>query len=134
MINNDDLLYRVDRHYLGPTGYTLPVRIRYTAGLVGAAVFVLVFLIARAILHVPLGFKPLLVMVLVTVWATTGIAKYVTPDRPLRSVFKAAVNDLGAPRPPKPGETISVTLPDRLTTGTRPDDATARIDSEDPHR
>ncbi|EKT79910.1 hypothetical protein WSS_A25085 [Rhodococcus opacus M213] len=134
MINNDDLLYRVDRHYLGPTGYALPVRIRYTAGLVGAAVFAAVFLIARAILHVPLGFKPLLVMVLVTVWATTRISKYVTPDQPLRSVLKAAANDLSAPRPPKPGVTVSVTLPDRLTTGSQPDDVTARTDGEDSHR
>jgi len=134
VINNDDLLYRVDRHYLGPTGYALPVRIRYTAGLVGAAVFAAVFLISRAILHVPLGFKPLLVMVLVTVWATTRISKYVTPDRPLRSVLKAAANDLSAPRPPKPGVTVSVTLPDRLTTGSQPDDVTARTDGEDSHR
>ncbi|ANS32165.1 hypothetical protein R1CP_37830 (plasmid) [Rhodococcus opacus] len=134
MINNDDLLYRVDRHYLGPTGYALPVRIRYTAGLVGAAVFAAVFLISRAILHVPLGFKPLLVMVLVTVWATTRISKYVTPDQPLRSVLKAAANDLSAPRPPKPGVTVSVTLPDRLTTGSQPDDVTARTDGEDSHR
>ncbi|KXX60596.1 hypothetical protein [Rhodococcus sp. LB1] len=115
MINNDDLLYRVDRHYLGPTGYTLPVRIRYTAGLVGVAVFAVVFLIARAVLHLPLGYKSWLTMALVTVFVTHHIAKYVTPDRPLRSVFKAAFNDLNAPRPPKTGETVTVTLPDRLT-------------------
>ncbi|SED92594.1 hypothetical protein [Rhodococcus koreensis] len=132
MINNDDLLYRVDRHYLGPTGYTFPVRIRYTALAVGILVFVAVFLIARAIVHVPLGFRPLMMMLLVTVFITHHIAKYVTPDRPLRSVLKAAFNDLNAPRPPKTGETVSVTLPNRLTACSRPD--TARIDGEDSHR
>ncbi|SEB79179.1 hypothetical protein [Rhodococcus koreensis] len=132
MINNDDLLYRVDRHYLGPTGYTFPVRIRYTALAVGVLVFIAVFLIARAILHLPLGFRPLMLMLLVTVFVTHHIAKYVTPDRPLRSVLQAAFNDLNAPRPPKAGETVFVTLPDRLTAGTRPD--TVRIDGEDAHR
>ncbi|MDI9915398.1 hypothetical protein [Rhodococcus sp. IEGM 1379] len=133
MIDNDDLMYRVDRHYLGPTGYPLPVRIRYTAGIVGATAFIVVFVIARGILHVPLGFKSLLVMALVTVWATTRIAKYVTADRPLRSVVKAALNDLVAPRPPKVGKTVFVSLPDRLTAGastTR--DASAPFDGEDP--
>lgn len=134
MINNDDLLYRVDRHYLGPTGYAFPVRIRYTALTVGASVFPLVFLIARAVLHVPLGFKSWLVMAMVTVLLTHHITKYVTPDRPLRAVFIAARNDLVAPRPPKTGERVFVTLPTRLTTGSRRDATTARTDGEDSHR
>ncbi|GAA3133917.1 hypothetical protein GCM10020255_008430 [Rhodococcus baikonurensis] len=29
VIETDDLIYRVDNHYLGPTGKTLPVPIRY---------------------------------------------------------------------------------------------------------
>ncbi|RZK72882.1 MAG: hypothetical protein EOP28_06200 [Rhodococcus sp. (in: high G+C Gram-positive bacteria)] len=40
MIDNDDLLHRVDQHYLGPTGFTLPVRIRYAALGLGAAFMV----------------------------------------------------------------------------------------------
>ncbi|MFE5790565.1 hypothetical protein [Rhodococcus erythropolis] len=132
MIDNDDLMYRVDRHYLGPTGYPLPVRIRYTAGIVGVAAFVVVFGIGRGILHVPLGFKSLMVMAVITVWLTTRIAKFVTPDRPLRSVLKAALNDLVAPRPPKQGKPVFVSLPERLTKGA-PDSTSAHLDGED-HR
>ena len=133
MIDNDDLMYRVDRHYLGPTGYPLPVRIRYTAGIVGVSTFVVVFVIARGVLHVPLGFKTLLVLTLITVWITTRVAKFVTPDRPLRSVFKAAYNDLVAPRPPKVGKTVFVSLPARVNTGASTSDISARFDGED-HR
>lgn len=133
MIDNDDLMYRVDRHYLGPTGYPLPVRIRYTAGIVGAAAFVVVFVIARGILHVPLGFKTLMVMALVTIWLTTRISKFVTPDRPLRSVLKAAAGDLTAPRPPKVGKTVFVSLPTRLTKSAPASDVSAHFDGED-HR
>jgi hypothetical protein len=133
VIDNDDLMYRVDRHYLGPTGYPLPVRIRYTAGLVGVSAFVVVFVIARGILHVPLGFKTLLVLALITVWITTRIAKFVTPDRPLRSVLKAALNDLAAPRPPKAGKTVFVSLPTRLTKRASTSEPCAHFDGED-HR
>ena len=132
MIDNDDLMYRVDRHYLGPTGYPLPVRIRYTAGIVGVVAFVVVFVIGRGILHVPLGFKSLMVMAVITVWLTTQIAKFVTPDRPLRSVLKAALNDLVAPRPPKRGAPVFISLPERLTTGERAV-LPVRLDGED-HR
>ncbi|MEU6562551.1 hypothetical protein [Nocardia nova] len=112
MIENDDLLHRVDPHYLGPAGHTLPLRLRYQAAGVGFVVFTTVFVIARAILHAPLGFRSLLVMVLITVYFTTRLTRYITADRPLRSVVRAAWNDLVAPRPPKAGKALSIQLPD----------------------
>lgn len=132
MIDNDDLLYRVDRHYLGPTGYPLPVRIRYTAGIIGMVAFVVVFVIGRGILHVPLGYKSLLLMAGITFLITQKIAKFVTPDRPLRSVFKAALNDLIAPRPPKHGKPVFIVLPRRSTAGALAS-VSAHLDGED-HR
>ena len=111
MIDNDDLLHRVDQHYLGPTGFTLPVRIRYAALGLGAAFMVTVFVIARGIVHVPLGFKSLVVMVVITVVLTARVTKFVNADRPVRSVIRAAWNDLNAPRPPKPGQTVVLRIP-----------------------
>ncbi|MGO4205271.1 hypothetical protein AB4Z09_26745 [Rhodococcus sp. TAF43] len=111
MIDNDDMLHRVDRHYLGPTGLTFPFRLRYAAFGLGAVIFVTVFVLARAIVHVPLGFKSLVVMAAITVVLTARVTKFVNADRPIRSVFKAAWNDLTAPRPPKPGQTVVLRIP-----------------------
>ncbi|NGP08994.1 hypothetical protein G6038_26670 [Rhodococcus sp. 14C212] len=115
MIDTDDLLYRVDSHYLGPTGQTMPMRIRYTAAGLGVALFAAVFVTARAIVHAPLSFKSLVVMVALTVVLTSKITRHVGPDRPVRSVLRAAWNDLTAPRPPKPGHAVTVPLPPRTT-------------------
>ncbi|WQB72153.1 hypothetical protein SCD75_00150 (plasmid) [Prescottella equi] len=111
MIDNDDLLHRVDRHYLGPTGFTLPFRLRYAAVGLGITIFVTVFVLARAIVHVPLGFKSIVLMAALAVILTGRLTKFVNADRPIRSVFKAAWNDLNAPRPPKPGQTVVLRIP-----------------------
>ena len=111
MIDNDDLLHRVDRHYLGPTGLTLPFRIRYAALGLGAALMVIVFVIARGIVHIPLGFKSLVVVIGIVVVLTAKVTKVVNADRPVRSVVRAAWNDLNAPRPPKAGQTVTLRLP-----------------------
>ncbi|MFF1946575.1 hypothetical protein ACFVWF_31070 [Rhodococcus qingshengii] len=106
MIDNDDLLHRYDRHFLGPTGYTLPFRLRYASIGLGAGLFCVVFFIARAVVHVPLEFKSLAVMMAITIVLTSKVTKVVNADRPIRSVIRAAWNDLNAPRPPKPGQTV----------------------------
>jgi hypothetical protein len=111
VIDNDDLLHRVDQHYLGPTGFTLPIRLRYGALGLGAAVLVIVFVVARASVHVPLGFQSLVLIVGISVVLTSRLTKYVKADRPLRSVVIAAWNDLNAPRPPKPGQTVTAEIP-----------------------
>lgn len=110
MIDNDDLLYRVDQHYLGPTGFTLPFRIRYSALGLGAALMVIVFVIARGVVHIPLGFNSLIVMIGIVFVLTSKVTKVVNADRPVRSVIRAAWNDLNAPRPPKPGQTVTLRL------------------------
>nr|CAR47824.1 putative transmembrane protein [Rhodococcus sp. PY11] len=111
MIDNDDMLHRVDRHYLGPTGFTLPFRLRYGAVGLGTVITAAVFVVARAIVHVPLGFQSLVVIVAVGVVITARVTKYVNADRPLRSVATASWNDLIAPRPPKPGQTVVLRIP-----------------------
>ena len=111
MIDNDDLLHRVDRQFLGPTGWTFPFRIRYAAIGLGVAIFGTIFFVSRAIVHVPLGFRSLAVMVVLTVVLTSKVTKYVNADRPVRSVLRAAWNDLNAPRPPKPGQTVVLRIP-----------------------
>src|SRR5690606_34383977 len=99
------MLHRVDRHYLGPTGFTLPFRVRYGAVGIGAAVIFTLFFIARAIVHVPLSFQWILSILALGVVITSKVTKYVNADRPLWSVLKAAWNDLNAPRPPRVGQT-----------------------------
>ena len=111
MIENDDMLHRVDRHYLGPTGFTLPFRLRYAAVGLGALVTVTVFVIARAVVQVPLGFQSLVVIVGIGVVITARVTKYVNADRSVRSVIRAAWNDLTAPRPPKAGQTVVLAIP-----------------------
>ena len=114
MIDNDDLLHRVDRHYLGPTGLTLPFRLRYAAVGLGAVITAAVFVIARAIVHMPLGFQSLVLIVGIGVVITARVTKYVNADRPLRSVITAAWNDLNAPRPPQAGQTVVLAIPAAL--------------------
>ncbi|MDV6296764.1 hypothetical protein [Rhodococcus aetherivorans] len=111
MIDNDDMLHRVDRHYLGPTGFTLPFRVRYGAVGIGAAIIFTLFFIARAIVHVPLNFQSILIILALGVVITSKVTKYVNADRPLWSVLKAAWNDLNAPRPPKVGQTVVLRIP-----------------------
>lgn len=111
MIDNDDLLYRVDRHYLGPTGFTLPIRLSYSALGLGFAVLTTVFVIGRAVVHVPLTFASLAIMVALAFVITAKVTRYVNADRPLRSVFTAAWNDLHAPRPPRRGQTVVLRIP-----------------------
>lgn len=111
MIDNDDLLYRIDGHYLGPAGHTLPFRVRYAALRVGAPLFVVLFLLARAVVHVPLGFKSMAVLVVITAILTVRTVRHVNADRPVSSIFRAAWNDLVAPRPPKPGQTVTALIP-----------------------
>ncbi|MBC7299806.1 hypothetical protein [Nocardia salmonicida] len=111
MIENDDLLYRVDRNWLGPTGHALPFRIRYTAIGVGLSVFVTTLFIEMSVLHLTFGFQPVAIAMAVTVLVTSRATKYVNADRPLRSIIRAAWNDLTAPRPPKQSQTVSVSLP-----------------------
>ena len=111
MIENDDMLHRVDRHYLGPTGFTLPFRVRYGAVGIGAAIIFTLFFIARAIVHVPLNFQSIVIILALGVVLTSKVTKYVNADRPLRSVLKAAWNDLNAPRPPKVGQTVVLRIP-----------------------
>jgi len=125
VIDNDDMLHRVDRHYLGPTGFTLPVRLRYGAVGLGAVITVAVFVVARAIVHVPLGFQSLVLIVGIGVVITAKVTKYVNADRPLRSVITAAWNDLIAPRPPKPGQTVVLHIPATFRTSRRTDIATS---------
>ncbi|MBF6422356.1 hypothetical protein IU436_27345 [Nocardia farcinica] len=113
MIETDDLLYRVDRHFLGPTGHTLPVRLRYTAIGVGTAVFTTALFVQLAMLHMPFGLTPIVFAFLATTIVTTRVTRYVNADRPLRSVLRAAWNDVNSPRPPKPHQTVTVVLPER---------------------
>ena len=79
MIENDDMLHRVDRHYLGPTGFTLPFRVRYGAVGIGFVIPVAIFIIARAIVHVPINFQSIVIILALGVVLTRRSRNTSTP-------------------------------------------------------
>lgn len=106
MLETDDDIYRVDDRYLGPPGRTLPWQARYRAYALGIGVFVTVLVLARSVLHIPMSFKLLIILLALTVVVTVRVMRKVTPERPMRSILRAAANDLRSPRALKPGEPI----------------------------
>lgn len=113
MIATDDLIYRVDRHYLGPAGVDF-FRIRYTAFGIAVTTFALTMYLLFKVLHMSFGMPTITIAFLVTLFVTMRVGRYITPDRPLRAVVRAAWNDLNAPRQPKAQQTVTVDLPDRV--------------------
>lgn len=108
---NDDLLHRVDRAYLGPPGYTFPFKVRYAAYGVGVGVFVVLMVVVRGLLQIPWGTQSTMILIAGTIFVTSRIMRYVNGDVTVMSVCKAAYNDLTAPRPPKSGEQLLIGAP-----------------------
>lgn len=108
MFQSDDIVWRVDNHYLGPPGKTLPFPIRMTALWVGITIASTIFIVMRTILHLPMSYNLLLIVAVGTAWLTSRFMRNVTPERPVRAVVRAAMNDLRSPREPKKGEEVAV--------------------------
>lgn len=126
MIDTDDLLYRVDRNFLGPTGHTLPFRIRYTALGIGAAIFAAILVLEIVVLHLDFAFTVVALALAVAIVATSRITRYVDADRPLRSVIRAAYNDLTAPRGATSMPTVALVMPEEALRDRNRDTARSR--------
>lgn len=105
----DDEIYRHNRSWLGPTGYTLPVRVPYRAMPVFAAVFVpgLVFLRIVGASGLALYF----VDVLISGTFAALVVRLTGPERPVSALLTIFVHEISAPRPRRrPKEQVHVTL------------------------
>jgi hypothetical protein len=111
----DDELYDVDARWYGPPGKTLPFKVRYKAYALGVAVYVLLTVLARSVLHAGLSISLILELLLATSLLTTRVMKFVNPDRTVAQLVKSWTDDLRAPRPEKPNP--DKTLPLRYRCG-----------------
>ena len=121
----DDEIYRHDKSWLGPTGYTLPFKIPYRALPVAGAVFLPAFLV----LHLT-GIGGLALYagsLIVSCLAAALVVRVTGPERPVSAMLAIFSHEISAPRPPRqPKEPVTVTLrpglipvPDAISQGRR---------------
>ncbi|WP_280381330.1 hypothetical protein [Nocardia wallacei] len=108
MIQVDDLVWRVDNHYLGPPGKTLPIPIRTNALWVGLGIAAVLFIGFREIFHFPFSLNLVLIVIFGAAITTVRVMRRVGPERPVRAVLRAALNDLRSPRRPKAGQAVTL--------------------------
>ena len=72
-------------------------------------------------LSIPWSSNSTLILFAITIFITARLMRFITGDVTVRSVVKAAYNDLVAPRPPKTGAPVSVApLPEHRMRHNRP--------------
>src|SRR5262249_13817702 len=107
-VRPDDEIYRVNKNYLGPPGYTLPVRVPYRAIPVAAAVFLPALPVLRL---AGLPGLPLYLAALAAALLTTALVVRVTgPERPVSVMVTILAHEIRAPRPVQPPAPEPVTL------------------------
>jgi hypothetical protein len=98
-LRHDDQLHSVDNYFLGPPGWSLPWKVRYSAYVVGFVVFVAALGLEREA-GIGFSFGSFAWGLLLTVAVTTGLMRVVTHDRPLRAIVGILWSELTGPRPP----------------------------------
>jgi hypothetical protein len=105
----DDEIYRHDKSWLGPTGYTLPFKIPYRALPVAGAVFMPALGVLRLI-----GIGGLALYagsLIVSSLAAALVVRVTGPERPVSAMLTIFFHEISAPRPPRgPQEPVTVTL------------------------
>ncbi|MFF4771093.1 hypothetical protein ACFY1V_31750 [Streptomyces sp. NPDC001255] len=106
-MTSDDELYRVHNVFLGPRGFTLPWRARYSA--YGLCVsFALVALAVESRMGIR-GLWPLLFTVAGAVAATMWAEDFITYECPVRAYPRILAHEVSAPRPRTPkGRTVAM--------------------------
>jgi hypothetical protein len=105
----DDEIYRNNRSYLGPSGYTLPFRIPYRAMPVFAAVFLPGLLVLR--IMGASGLALYAVDFLVSCALAAVVVRFTGPERPISALLTIFIHEISAPRPRRrPPEQVAVTL------------------------
>jgi hypothetical protein len=105
----DDEIYRADRSWLGPTGYTLPFRIPYRAIPVAVAVFLPLLPLLRLIGAG--GLLMYLADLVLSCLAAAVVVRFTSTERPVSAMAAILAHEISAPRPPRqPGQPVTVTL------------------------
>ncbi|WP_093853620.1 hypothetical protein [Streptomyces sp. SolWspMP-sol7th] len=99
-MTSDDELYRVHNVFLGPRGFTLPWRARYSAYGLWVA-FTLSALIVESRMGIG-GFWPLIFTVVGAIAATMWAEEFVTYECPVRAYPRILAHEVSAPRPRTP--------------------------------
>ena len=105
----DDEIYRADRSWLGPTGYTLPFRIPYRAIPVAVAVFLPFLLVLRLIGAG--GLVMYLADLVISCLTAAVVTRFTSPERPVSAMLAIFAHEVSAPRPARrPPQPVTVTL------------------------
>ena len=88
----DDEIYRADRSWLGPTGYTLPFLL--VLRLIGAG-----------------GLVMYLADLVISCLTAAVVTRFTSPERPVSAMLAVFVHEVSAPRPARrPQQPVTVTL------------------------
>lgn len=102
-LRDDNDIYRAKLLWLGPPGYTLPVHLPYAqwgvGALLSAVISLVLILLTGDFTYIGLGLS-------LGIFATYLLWKHVDPDRPARTVVRAAVLDAQAVLPPEGDEQL----------------------------
>ena len=105
----DDEIYRADRSWLGPTGYTLPFRIPYRAIPVAVAVFLPLLPVLRLVGAG--GLVMYLADLVISCLTAAVVARFTSPERPVSAMLAIFAHEVSAPRPARrPQQPVTVTL------------------------
>lgn len=111
-LTTDDDALTVSNVFLGPKGYRLPFQARYSAYGIGFGLLVALVAIERRI-GIPMGIWTTIYTVVVVVFLTRTIGRFIDFERPVRSIVTTFVHEVTAPRPLSRGHTAEL-CPGRL--------------------
>lgn len=104
---NDDDTAHVDNIWLGPRGWLLPWRARYSAYVIGF-LLTITALWAEQKLGVHRGLWVLLWTMLAVIAATRAIGRLVSFEIPLRALAQMLRSEMNATRPDRPEQSMSI--------------------------
>lgn len=111
MLHTDDELGTVNADFLGPPGYTLPWRARYSAYGIGALLAVLAYWFMHRF-GLPVNVFTVAWATLLIVLVTRKVGSLISYETPLRSLLAVLWQEMTGPRPPKPA--VAVLRPEKV--------------------
>lgn len=108
-IRTDDILFRVDRTWLGPKILRFPWRATYQAYAIGVLVMASMAFIGLRI-GLPINVVTVTAWVVTSLIVTHRITRALDPDRPIRAALARLGQELTAPRPVRPKPEVSTNV------------------------
>lgn len=116
LLLSDDEIHEVSADFLGPPGYLLPWRARYSAYAIGLSLALLFVGLERRA-GIPLGVWTVIYTLAAVVFATRAIGRLVSYEVPVRALASIVLHETQAPRPPTRSQ-VAVLIPGKV--GIRP--------------